>query len=249
MNHRILNKIEELSSSEIQKTMDFERVLEQASAKKFNENHNANSKGGKTKWVYFSVILVAAFAAWYFSGVEHKKKVMNEELPAEKEVVVPIKPEVDTLKKQSEPTSLPANKVPEKKGVEGTEQQPKPEVVLPIEKEQPETTVVYEDVIIPAKPIPGKEAFDKFINEKLVYPESELDNRVEGYVRVFFTVNKMGVAEDFKIRKSLGEAFDKEAIRVLKLFQQWESGSYNGEAVDSYLNIKVNFSLTGKDNE
>ncbi|WP_422355653.1 TonB family protein [Roseivirga pacifica] len=247
MKYKFVKRIKEVSTEEIHNTMDFEKALEQATLNRASYHKQASASNAK--WG-FAIVLLVTLGAWFFFTNEEKNEVPYEEPNIQEEVVAPLKPEPDTLKQPAEPEPKPSDigAVKEEKVVEPQQAEEEKPSSKPA-KEEPKTTVVYEDVINPAKPIPGEEAFNNFINKELVYPESELDGNVEGYVRVFFKVNKKGIAEDFKIRKSLGDAFDQEAIRVLQLFQQWEPGSYNGEAVDSYLNIKVNFSLTEKNND
>nr|WP_236017487.1 energy transducer TonB [Roseivirga sp. E12] len=108
-----------------------------------------------------------------------------------------------------------------------------------------------EDIIVEARPLPDFQTFKDFVDRELKYPvdpigvgineETEEKEALEGYVEVFWTINKEGKAENFKIRKSMGQAFDNEAIRVLKLYQNWQPASFNGSAVDSNLRFKVNF--------
>jgi TonB family protein len=97
------------------------------------------------------------------------------------------------------------------------------------------------DVLIRAYPLPDLESFLAIINQELKYPKEGVKDSVEGFVRVHFKVDKQGIAKEFKINKSLGEAFDMEAIRVLKAHQDWEPASFNGQAVDSYFTIKIQF--------
>lgn len=123
--------------------------------------------------------------------------------------------------------------------------------VKPVVKPLPQSKVVPHGIVpnnvtVDAGPLPDLLTFEKFIDNELVYPVSFKDGKrelVEGYVDVFWTVNRKGEAVNFKIRKSLGEAFDNEAIRVLKKYPNWEAGSFNGEAVESNLTFKIYFKV------
>lgn len=108
------------------------------------------------------------------------------------------------------------------------------------------------DVKTKARPLPDFGSFKAFIDTELNYPidpitvsvngnNADATPQQEGYVQVFWTINKQGNAKNFKIMKSLGEAFDNEAIRVIKSYKNWEPASYNGEAVESNLTLKVYF--------
>ena len=55
-----------------------------------------------------------------------------------------------------------------------------------------------------------------------------LEDPIEGKVAVRFTVNEEGRAVNFKIKKSFGQLFGNEAIRLLKKYQNWQPDSLNG---------------------
>ncbi len=109
------------------------------------------------------------------------------------------------------------------------------------------------DVQLKARPLPDFSTFYAFINKELKYPIDQISvdvndqNKVSkskvGFVQVFWTINKEGNAEHFKILKSMGESFDNEAIRVIKMYENWEPASYNGEAVESNLKMKIHFNV------
>lgn len=113
----------------------------------------------------------------------------------------------------------------------------------PVEEEEEPLLLLSADVIVGAYPLPDKNRFLAHINDKVSYPVQHLGDSIQGYVKVRFKVNKKGQTEDFKISKSLGEAFDNEAIRVIRAYKQWQPATYNGEAVDSYLHFTVRFQI------
>lgn len=113
-----------------------------------------------------------------------------------------------------------------------------------LKKQEPAPILLLsEDVIVEALPLPDLSSFHNHINDNLSYPVQHLHDSIEGFVKVRFKINKKGLTEDFKISKSLGEAFDNEAIRVIRAYKQWQPATYNGEAVDSYKHFKVIFKL------
>lgn len=109
------------------------------------------------------------------------------------------------------------------------------------------------DVKTKARPLPDTRSFHAFINRELKYPtnqinvdindQNELSKPKEGFVHVHWTINKEGIAEHFKILKSMGLSFDNEAIRVIKAYPNWKPASYNGEAVESNLEMKIHFNV------
>jgi TonB family protein len=87
----------------------------------------------------------------------------------------------------------------------------------------------------------GFEAFYTFLDSEIKFPENANSNIFEGYVKVLFAINPDGSISDFEIQESLGESFDKEALRVLKLVNEWSPATFNNEAVRSQLSIKLKF--------
>ncbi len=64
----------------------------------------------------------------------------------------------------------------------------------------------------------GKEAFKKYIQENLKYPEEALNQKIEGIVYVVAEINDSGVVETVWIEKGIGFGCDEEAIRLIKNF-------------------------------
>lgn len=120
---------------------------------------------------------------------------------------------------------------------------PKPKPAAAKAQTQAPPLLLSADVIVEAYPLPDLESFHRHINKRLNYPVQHLRDSIQGFVDVRFKVNKQGHTEDFKISKSLGEAFDNEAIRVIRAYKEWQPATYNGEAVDSYKYFKVIFQL------
>uniref|UniRef100_UPI00404836FE hypothetical protein n=1 Tax=Roseivirga sp. TaxID=1964215 RepID=UPI00404836FE len=69
---------------------------------------------------------------------------------------------------------------------------------------------------------------------------------VTGMCSLLHCVAKLSVLvkiSDFVIQETLGEAFDKEAIRVLNLVGDWLPATFNSEPVKSQFSIKMKFKL------
>ncbi|GJM33831.1 MAG: hypothetical protein DHS20C18_28320 [Saprospiraceae bacterium] len=64
----------------------------------------------------------------------------------------------------------------------------------------------------------GIAAMKTFIREHLKYPQEALAKKIEGTVRVEYTINYKGVVTDAKVIAGISQACDQEAIRVVKLF-------------------------------
>jgi protein TonB len=123
------------------------------------------------------------------------------------------------------------------------------------EENEPETVI--EDVQAPLAPeedvydMPeiepsfpgGDEAMAKWIQNRVNYPSEALEMGEQGVVYVKFTVNKDGSIGDAKIRKSVSESLDKEALRVVKMMPKWIPGEQDGKKVRVSFTLPISFKL------
>ena len=65
----------------------------------------------------------------------------------------------------------------------------------------------------------GMEAMRQFIRQNLTYPEAALKERIEGTVRVEYTIDYQGVVTETKVISGLGYGCDEEAMRVVGLLK------------------------------
>ena len=89
-----------------------------------------------------------------------------------------------------------------------------------------------------AAPITGQDAFEAYLEKNLRYPDSEL----EGTVIIRLDIGIDGSITDKKIIRSMGEAFDKEAIRLIDEGPLWSPALKNGNPVNDRVRVKINFS-------
>lgn len=66
----------------------------------------------------------------------------------------------------------------------------------------------------------GDMSYASFLMNNLVYPET--DSAIAGHVYVYITIDTDGHILNPRIEKSLGEAFDNEALRLVSLMPPWE---------------------------
>lgn len=91
-----------------------------------------------------------------------------------------------------------------------------------------------------AAPIIGMPDYRKYLEENIIYPKD--GTKVRGAVRVEFTINSDGSLSNFEIKKSLGKAFDEEAIRLIKEGPAWKAATNeNGVSKASTGSIRVVF--------
>ena len=89
----------------------------------------------------------------------------------------------------------------------------------------------------------GDKGFTEFLRKNIVYPESAVDNGIQGKVMVRFVVERDGSVTGVDILKGVDPALDKEAMRVAKLMPKWKPGKQQGKAVRTRFKVPVVFRL------
>ena len=89
----------------------------------------------------------------------------------------------------------------------------------------------------------GSSTLSRFISSKLVYPNTALRNKIEGVVIVGFVVDKEGKVRNPRIIKSLYPACDEEALRVLRLIDQWIPAKNANRNVSFNFKMPIEFKL------
>ena len=109
------------------------------------------------------------------------------------------------------------------------------------EKNNPEAiyTIVEEVPSFPG----GQSALTTWLNEKIIYPEDAVRNKISGEVKVGFVVSSNGKIEDVRIVMPLYPSIDREAYRVVSSLPDWNPGKQNGKAVDVYYVIPISFEV------
>lgn len=87
----------------------------------------------------------------------------------------------------------------------------------------------------------GIPAMQRFIAENFKIPRIDVENGVSGTIYVTFVVNKEGFIENAMIERSISEASDMEALRVVNMMPRWKPGqqSIRKVAVQYVMPIKV----------
>ena len=87
-------------------------------------------------------------------------------------------------------------------------------------------------------------AFAKWVNEHLTYPEAAKDVCAQGRVTLQFTVETDGSITNAKVLRGVHPTLDEEALRVVNSSsRQWAPGSQNGEPVPVIVTFPVIFKL------
>ena len=78
---------------------------------------------------------------------------------------------------------------------------------------------------ITLQPVIGKRSYQKYLKEHLVRPTDEKCTQVKGKVVLTFLINKEGRPFYIKVKESLCESADKEAIRLIQEGPDWIYGN------------------------
>ncbi len=104
-----------------------------------------------------------------------------------------------------------------------------------------------EEAVVTVKPtFNGGDAnsFMKYVHENIVYPEAATANNESGKVIVSFVVDATGKVGNVKVLKSVSEALDAEAVRVVSGSPDWTPGqNADGVAVPVCYRLPVTFAL------
>lgn len=86
-------------------------------------------------------------------------------------------------------------------------------------------------------------AFSKWVNERLDYPEIAKENGVQGRVVLQFTVGADGKLSNVKVLRGVDASLDKEAVRVVSMSPKWTPGKQRDRAVKVTYTFPVIFQL------
>ena len=86
-------------------------------------------------------------------------------------------------------------------------------------------------------------AFVKYVQANLKYPENALENDIEGKVTVNFVVDASGKVRNARVVKGVDEELDAEALRVVSSSPAWAPAKQNGKNVPVTCSIPVTFKI------
>lgn len=87
------------------------------------------------------------------------------------------------------------------------------------------------------------DSFVKYVQENIKYPQSAIDNDVEGKVTVNFVVDANGKIRNAKVVKGVDPELDAEALRVVNSAPAWTPAVQNGKNVPVTCSIPVTFKI------
>lgn len=89
----------------------------------------------------------------------------------------------------------------------------------------------------------GEDAFRIYLDKNLNWPKTDTTN-FRGVVLISFFVEKDGQLTNFKVEKSMGAKFDKEALRVLTSSPKWVPAKRDGKFIRSKYSVPLQYSVS-----
>ncbi|MDI1233421.1 MAG: TonB family protein [bacterium] len=90
----------------------------------------------------------------------------------------------------------------------------------------------------------GQDAFDRFIEDHLIYPEAARIDELEGDCEIRFVVNTDGSLEQISVSKSSHyKVLDDAAIALVKKMPRFNPGKQNGQKVRVWCIIPLSFNI------
>ncbi len=91
----------------------------------------------------------------------------------------------------------------------------------------------------------GRDKMIQFLTSNLNYPELPRQLGIQGKCHLQFVINKQGEISQIKIMRAVPDCVecDQEAIRVIKKMPKWKPAVKDGQNVDSYFIMPINFTL------
>ena len=71
------------------------------------------------------------------------------------------------------------------------------------------------------QPVIGAKAYQEYLKKELVHPQDSVCKGINGTVVVEFHINEKGRPVDLKVKRSLCESADKEALRLIEKGPDW----------------------------
>ncbi len=89
----------------------------------------------------------------------------------------------------------------------------------------------------------SSDAFVKYVQDNLKYPQVAIDNGESGRVMVNFIVDANGKIKNARVTSGVSDALDAEALRVVNSAPDWTPAKVGGKNVPVAYNIPVVFAL------
>lgn len=85
--------------------------------------------------------------------------------------------------------------------------------------------------------------FREWIRNKVIYPQSAVNNKIEGKVYVTFIIETDGSVSNVFVVKSLDPSIDKIVVEAIQSSPKWSPGLHRGSAVRVQFSMWLNFAI------
>jgi TonB family protein len=239
---KIMNTKPEISENEIRSYMDFDKVLQQ-NAKTIRKNPRV-----VRNFMIIGACSGIIFSAWFFTQHRYDEPVVKTNESKSVTTFHPYASQQDSILSDNKQTETAAEvqqlEQLNSSRLSGSQERNTLVQKKPAKKSsEPKEELMLSPVYTQAIPVKGYPALYEYFFGQLHYPEEALADSVQGVVTVVFTINTAGRPEKITIEQSLGEAFDREAIRLIENMPDWNPATYNGNPVLSKISLPITFNV------
>lgn len=104
-----------------------------------------------------------------------------------------------------------------------------------------DTVYLNEKIDHPASFPGGIDELNKFLQERLVYPELAVELGIQGLVLVSFIIDKTGKVRNACLLLTSYPLIDKLVLDLINSMPEWNPGSHHGKLVNVEFGIPLNF--------
>ncbi len=205
----------------------------------------------------FVIALLVVYGAFEYSSKDKQIKVLEADniIAEEEEIVItqetpPPPPEMPQIPVLSDDIAIVDDEMQVDDNILNLEDDASLGVEIKEYVEQVEEEVIEEEAIpfqlVEEKPSfmgGDANAFSKWVNERLQYPEIAKENGIQGRVLLQFVVGADGKVSNVKVVRGVDPSLDKEAVRVVQSSPNWKPGKQRDRAVKVTYTFPVIFQL------
>lgn len=236
----IMKTTPEFTEAEIQDMMDFKQVLALT-----------DTERRRSKKIIRRIVTVALVTGLVSGGFFVYQQYSLPEPGAQSRIPDPLSSAADTAQLSISPSAIvPPDTTKQSINTGHTTETDikKPAKKQPAGAKQKETTSKIRvdsatSVFLPAEPVDGYTVLYTYFTNELRYPQEAIKDSIQGVVSVSFVINAKGKPEQVSTDHSLGEAFDREAIRVIENMPAWKPAQLDGLPVRSKVSVPITFSV------
>jgi TonB family protein len=222
------------TDEEIRQMMDFDGLLKAYQASKLSTATKPSIKWAKTAMVFSAIVAVTYGLYTWQKSVSQKSEPVEtgQNIPPAK-----VERPVESTPPFIQPDSSSKVSSKESRSAVSTK---------PAYSKKKEEVSGAQPQYISAEPIEGFPALYAYFDRELKYPAEALSDSIQGVESVAFIIDKSGNPGKIEIQQSLGEAFDREVIRLLQNMPPWKPATLDGQPVMSKQSVPFTFRITRK---